>query len=157
LKGGQSLPIHTEIQSLSPAEGEMQSGMADTMAPAPSGPPAAGSPASGGGSAARGTSSGSPAANPALGQQQMSNGGAAATASNSGPAAGTVVARTGNIAIRTTSIPGVLLANNEPGQQDPRMAQSSGILLGAKRDIHLGGGTKVVIGVAAAGANPGGN
>jgi hypothetical protein len=60
------------------------------------------------------------------------------------------VARTGNIAIRATSIPGVLLANNEPGQQDLRMAQSSGILLGAKRDVQLDGGTKVVIGVAAA-------
>jgi hypothetical protein len=68
------------------------------------------------------------------------------------------VARTGNIAIRTTSIPGVLLANNEPGQQDPRMAQASGILLGAKKDVHLDSGTKVVIGVAAAaGTNPGGN
>jgi hypothetical protein len=74
------------------------------------------------------------------------------------PAAGTIVARTGNIAIRTTSIPGVLLASNEPGQQDPRMAQSSGILLGAKRDVQLNGGTKVVIGVApAAGTTPGGN
>jgi NaMN:DMB phosphoribosyltransferase len=51
-----------------------------------------------------------------------------------------------------------LLANNEPGQQDPRMAQSSGILLGAKRDVQLDGGTKMVIGVAAsAGTSPGGN
>lgn len=93
----------------------------------------------------------------------MSNGGAAPANPNgsanpsSGLTAGTVVARTGNIAIRTTSIPGVLLANNEPGQQDPRMAQSSGILLGAKRDIHLDGGTNVTIGVAAAAATTGGN
>ena len=61
-----------------------------------------------------------------------------------------IIARTGNIAIHTTSIPGVLLANNEPGQQDPRMAQASGILLGPKRDIHLDSGTRVVIGVASA-------
>jgi len=79
-------------------------------------------------------------------------------ASPAGPTAGTIVARTGNIAIRTTSVPGVLLAINEPGQQDPRMAQASGILLGAKRDVQLDGGTKVVIGVAAAaGVNPRGN
>src|ERR1700728_4027260 len=67
------------------------------------------------------------------------------------PAPGTVVARTGNIAIRTTSIPGVLLANNAPGLQDPRMAQASSILLGAKQDIQLSGGTQMVLGVAAAG------
>ena len=66
------------------------------------------------------------------------------------PAAGTIVARNGNIAIRTTSIPGVLLANNAPGQQDPRMGQSSGILLGAKQDIELDGGTQMVLGVASA-------
>jgi hypothetical protein len=62
-----------------------------------------------------------------------------------------VVARTGNIAIATTSIPGVLLANNAPGQQDPRMAQASSILLGAKQDIQLDGGTQMVVGVAGAG------
>lgn len=67
------------------------------------------------------------------------------------PAAGTVVATNGNIAIRTTAIPGVLLANNAPGQQDPRMAQASSILLGAKRDIQLDGGTQMVVGVSAAG------
>ena len=72
-----------------------------------------------------------------------------AAAANSAPAAGTVVARTGNIAIATTSVPGVLLANNAPGQQDPRMAQASSILLGAKQDIQLDGGTQMVLGVAA--------
>jgi hypothetical protein len=61
------------------------------------------------------------------------------------------VAKTGNIAIRTTSVPGVLLANNAPGQQDPRMAQVSSILLGAKQDIQLDGGTQMVLGVASAG------
>jgi hypothetical protein len=47
------------------------------------------------------------------------------------------VARTGNIAIRTTSIPGVLVANNAPGQQDPQ-------------DIELDGGTQMVVGVSGA-------
>ena len=76
--------------------------------------------------------------------------GAGASAASDSPAAGTVVARTGSIAIRATSIPGVLLANNEPGQQDPRMGQASSILLGSKQDVQLEGGTKIVIGVAPA-------
>jgi hypothetical protein len=88
----------------------------------------------------------------ASGSPQRTGGDPAATAGNSAPAPGTVVARTGNIAIATTSVPGVLLANNAPGQQDPRMAQASSILLGAKQDIELDGGTQMVLGVAAAGA-----
>ena len=76
---------------------------------------------------------------------------AAAPAPAGYPAAGTVVAKNGNIAIATTSIPGVLLANNAPGQQDPRMAKASSILLGAKRDIQLDGGTQMVVAVAASG------
>lgn len=153
LKGGQSVAIHSEIQSISPAGSDSPSGTPDTMAATPSGASGPATAAPGGdmnGSSRAATNSPetqrpqvgstSPAANPAM------------------PAPGTIVARTGNIAIRTTSIPGVLLANNEPGQQDPRMAQSSGILLGAKRDVHLEGGTKVVVGVAAAaGTARGGN
>jgi hypothetical protein len=44
----------------------------------------------------------------------------------------------------------VLLAVNEPGQADPRMGQSSGILLGAKRDVQLNSGTQLVLAVSAA-------
>jgi hypothetical protein len=149
LKSGQTVPIHSELQSLAPSDSEGPSSTPDTMAAAPVG-----------GAPGGGMNSGSPAGSPsaqAPAQPQMSNGGAAAANPSTGPTAGTVVARTGNIAIRTTSIPGILLANNEPGQQDPRMAQSSGILLGAKRDIHLDGGTNVTIGVAAAAASTGGN
>jgi hypothetical protein len=137
LKGGQNLPIHSQIQSIAPA------GDAASTA-APSGPPATGS-ANPSASAANGGSSASGApqtagANPAT-----------SSTANGAPAAGTVVARTGNIAIATTSVPGVLLANNAPGQQDPRMAQASSILLGAKQDIQLDGGTQMVLGVSAAG------
>jgi hypothetical protein len=132
LKGGQNLPIHSQIQSIAPA-----GGAASTAAL--SGPPAAGSsnPST---SAANGGSS-------ANGAPQAG----AAPAGNGAPAAGTVVARTGNIAIATTSVPGVLLANNAPGQQDPRMAQASSILLGARQDIQLDGGTQMVLGVSATG------
>jgi hypothetical protein len=139
LKGGQNMPVHTQIQSIAPA-----SGSASASSEATSAPPVGGSsnPSSGGTSA--GSSAGS-APQPAAGNS------GAAPAGNGAPAAGTVVARTGNIAIATTSVPGVLLANNAPGQQDPRMAQASSILLGAKQDIQLDGGTQMVVGVSATG------
>jgi len=141
LKGGQSVPVHSQIQSIAPAGGATSAAV--------SGPAAGGSSNAGASNpSASGTSS------RASGAPQSTTGGdtGAATAGNSAPpAAGTVVARTGNIAIRTTSIPGVLVANNEPGQPDPRMAQASSILLGAKQDIQLDGGTQMVVGVSAAG------
>jgi hypothetical protein len=139
LKGGQNLPVHSQIQSIAPAGGAESASASGAM----SGPPAGGS----SNPSASGTSAGSTAS----GAPQSTGGDPGAAAGNGAPAAGTVVARTGNIAIATTSVPGVLLANNAPGQQDPRMAQASSILLGAKQDIQLDGGTKMVLGVAAAG------
>jgi len=157
LKGGQNLAIHSEIQSLSPSGSDNPGSAPDTMAAAPNGTSGStSSPAPG--SAASGGSMNGPSSSAAPSQPQSQTNGGSPAVSPAGPAAGTIVARNGNIAIRTTSIPGVLLANNEPGQQDPRMAQSSGILLGAKRDVQLDGGTNVVIGVAAAsGTTPGAN
>jgi hypothetical protein len=138
LKGGQNLPVHSQIQSIAPA-----GGAASTSEPgAISGPIAAGS----SNPSTNGTNGGSRAS----GAPQGTGADSGAAAGNSAPA-GTIVARTGNIAIATTSVPGVLLANNAPGQQDPRMAQASSILLGAKQDIQLDGGTQMVLGVAAAG------
>ncbi len=138
LKGGQSLPVHSQIQSITPA------GAAASTSSALSGPPAAGSANSSMGAANGGSRAGGP-------PQTAGGDPGAAQAGNGAPAAGTVVGRTGNIAIATTSVPGVLLANNAPGQQDPRMAQASSILLGAKQDIQLDGGTQMVLGVSAAG------
>jgi hypothetical protein len=137
LKGGQNLPIHSQIQSIAPA-----GGAASTAALSG---PSASSPANPSTSAANGASSASGA------PQTSGVTPGTAPAANGAPAAGTVVARSGNIAIATTSVPGVLLANNAPGQQDPRMAQASSILLGAKQDIQLDGGTQMVVGVSAAG------
>ena len=138
LKGGQSVPVHSQIQSIAPAGAS-----ASATGSSASAPPTAGStnPSTSG---ANGTS------RPA-GAPQSTGAGSGAAAENGAPTAGTVVARTGNIAIATTSVPGVLLANNAPGQQDPRMAQASSILLGAKQDIQLDGGTQMVLGVATAG------
>ena len=129
LKGGQSVPVHSQIQSIA-----LAGGAASTSGSS--------SPNAGG---ANGSSK-------ASGAPQAANGDpGAAPAGNSAPAPGTIVARTGNIAIRATSIPGVVVANNAPGQQDPRMGQSSGILIGAKQDIELDGGTQMVVGVSGAG------
>jgi hypothetical protein len=140
LKGGQSVPIHSQIQSIAPAGGSASASGSSGM----SGTPAAGS--------ANPSTSGVNGGSRASGAPQGTSADSGAAAENGAPAAGTVVAKTGNIAIATTSVPGVLLANNAPGQQDPRMAQASSILLGAKQDIQLDGGTQMVVGVATAGA-----
>jgi hypothetical protein len=149
VNGGQSVAIHSEIQSIAPSDNEASSTGPSSMGSMPSAAPESGAAGSNSPSRSNPSASGTP-------DSQTSGSGPAAANPNMSPAAGTVVARTGNIAIRTTSIPGVLLAVNEPGQQDPRMAQSSGILLGAKRDVQLEGGTNVILGVAGA-ASPGGN
>jgi hypothetical protein len=133
LKGGQNLPIHSQIQSIGTA-GSMASASGAPSAPSPAASPDASNSPS-----ASGTAGGA--------QAQTGAGGASAAA----PAPGTVVAKTGMINISTTSVPGVLLANNAPGQQDPRMAQASSILLGAKQDIQLNGGTPMVVGVSTGG------
>jgi len=65
----------------------------------------------------------------------------------SNPAPGSIVARNGNVAIRTTSVPGVLLANDIHGLP---FSNASGMLLGARRDVHLDGGTRLVLAIAMA-------
>ena len=139
LKGGQSVPVHSQIQSIAPAGGAASASGSGAV----SEPPAGGS--------SNPSTSGTNGGTRASGAPQGTGAAPATAAGNSAPAAGTVVARTGNIAIATTSVPGVLLANNAPGQQDPRMAQASSILLGAKQDIQLDGGTQMVLGVSTAG------
>ncbi len=141
MTGGKSLPILSEIQSIGSSDtANSASAASDIERPMTS--PSAGAMAGGApGSAATPGAAGAAAA-PGM---------APAPSINQQPAAGTVVARTGQIAIKTTSIPGVLLANNEPGQQDPRMAHASSILLGAKKDVTLKQGTPVVLGVATGG------
>ena len=135
LQGGQTVAVHSQIQSIAPPAGEASA----------SGPAAMTTPPAAGSSNPSGRMSSDPSAAPGSGSAAPSPGTAAPDV-----AAGTVVAKNGNIAIRTTSIPGVLLANNAPGQQDPRMAQVSSILLGAQKDIQLNGGTQIVLGVSPA-------
>jgi hypothetical protein len=134
LKSGQNVAIHTQIQSIAPA-GDTSSAASEPMA-APQASASSTDPAS--------------MASRTPGSAMPSSGSAPPAAAGGDPAPGTIVAKNGNIAIRTTSIPGVLLANNAPGQVDPRMAKASSILVGAKKDIQLDGGTQMVLGVSAA-------
>src|SRR6266702_1149566 len=174
LKGGQNMPIKSVLQSVEPS-GEDSSAMAggayagtarggsataggtnagaatpgtsspgypnaDRTAPGSTGPGSTGPGSTGPGStgpASNGAASGVPPA------------GATGSPSAGGPAVGTVIARNGNVAIRTTAIPGVLLANNADGQP---FANAAGALLGAKKDVQLDSGTHVVVAITDAGA-----
>ena len=171
IKGGQSLPIESVIQSVAPAAGsEGMSGVSNppgsygssaASSNVPTGP--MGSTAGAMGSATGAGSSANGAMNPNTMSDRTGNDRAGMasnstiqpgsaeqnttgpTASNAAP--GSIVARNGNVAIRTTSVPGVLLANDIHGLP---FSNASGMLLGARRDVHLDGGTRVVLAVAMA-------
>ena len=155
LKGGQTVAIESVIQAVSPAPG---SGMDNSV---PNAPSASGtSPASpnmpGGGTSTSPSMNGSTTTNGGSVNQNGNRPGGDSTATAQAgqtdqatngamPAPGTIVARNGNVAIRTTSIPGVLLANALNGMP---FSNASGLLLGARRDIHLDEGTRMVVAVA---------
>jgi hypothetical protein len=174
LKGGQNMPIESVIQSVSPAGSDSAStnggsygsptagGMSPNRSAAPGSSAAGGGTATGGSMGNGGTNSqtnGSPATNSFQGSMQSSRedsgqSGTVVPGGGNAPAPGSIVARNGNVAIRMTAIPGVLLANNVNGQP---FSNASGMLLGARRDIKLDGGTQVVLAVAAVpGAGAGG-
>lgn len=148
LAGGQTLPIQSQIQSIAPAGGADAAAGPSGGAAGPGSSPAPGASTAGvtPNRSAGGVSGASQSA-AAPGAGSAPNG---APAPGGVPPAGTVIAKSGQIAIQTTSVPGVLLANNAPGEQDPRMARVSTVLLGAKKDIQLDGGTEMVVGVGIA-------
>jgi hypothetical protein len=155
LKSGQNLPIKSVLQSVAPAEssdasaaagigGASAAPMSSSGGGAPMSSPGTGNAAGTGGSAsARQTS-------PTPSQQGNAStmAGTNAEAGNSAPVAGTVVAQQGNVAIKTTGIPGVLIAANANGQP---FSNASGALLGARQNVHLDGGTHVVLAITDAG------
>lgn len=159
VKGGQSLPIESVLESVAPSAGEGTTDNNNGMTPMQPGAGAAGAP--GMGSPAGAGSMNNQTANPSNNtstnrntpndQPGLAAGPTAQTpsqnAANGVSAPGSIVARNGNVAIRTTSIPGVLIANNITGQP---FSNASGMLLGARRDIKLDNGTQMVVGVAAA-------
>jgi hypothetical protein len=156
VKGGQSLPIESVLESVSPSAGESTAdGGMTPMPPAPGATSAPGAGSMSGSTTPPNTananqSTRSDQAGVAAGPGSETPAGPtpAQSANNGGmPAPGSIVARNGNVAIRTTSIPGVLIANNINGQP---FSNASGMLLGARRDIKLDGGTQMVVGVTAA-------
>jgi hypothetical protein len=164
LQSGQSLPIQSVIQSVAPAgdngsqksTGEYASptGSGSAMKNAPSAPNSAGVNSGTTNSGMNGNSARGQPGTSANAPQAPNPANAGTAGENSGaPAPGTIVARSGNVAIRMTAIPGVLLANNINGQP---FSNASGMLLGARRDIHLDGGTEMVVAVASAPGNTSG-
>jgi hypothetical protein len=77
---------------------------------------------------------------------QVRKGYCSATGTNN--AAGAVVGKLGNQPIRTTGVPGVLLASNTPSGA----SKLSGVFVAANSDVKLSGGTQVVLEVAPAAA-----
>jgi hypothetical protein len=166
LKSGQSLSIESVIQSVGPA-GDSQATTGISNPPAAYGSTSATVPTGGMGSTPGATSS-----TPAMGSSgsgsmnqntvdnrpgpgsnstmqpgatdQNTNPNASATGN---PAPGSIVARNGNVAIRTTTIPGLLLANDIHGLP---FSNASGMLLGSRRDVRLEEGTRFVLAVAMA-------
>jgi len=136
IKGGQRLPILSVIQAVSPAGSNGAPESAQGGAPATTGSAAAGSAGQTGAGQATGndTSAGGTQTSPS-----------APSAAGALPPVGTVVARKGNIAIRTTAIPGVLLVGNANGQP---FSNASGALLGAQQDVQLNDGTVMVVAIA---------
>jgi hypothetical protein len=151
VKGGQDMAIESVIQSLSPAAGS--GGATENGVPGNYGTSA--SPSSGSApSAPSMNGSGSGTDRPSVGSNTTAQPGTTDQNTNSSaPTAGSIVARNGNVAIRTTAIPGVLLANDINGLP---FANASGLLLGARQDIHLDGGTQMVVAFVAAPQGPGG-
>jgi hypothetical protein len=154
LKGGQTMPIKSVLQSISASAGSNSTpGDPYGSGSAPSSPAASpSSGASGGGSmgnsgAATMPQQGSaPASNPGSTSGSTS---ATTSAPNGAPQAGTVIAHQGNIDIKTTGIPGILIAANSNGQP---FSNAAGALLGAKQNVHLDGGTQFTLAIADANA-----
>jgi hypothetical protein len=156
LKGGQTVAIESVIQSVSPAAGA--SGAKDSGIPGNFGSSQSASSAPSGTSSSTAMSGSNSSVNqsannrPGLASDTTAEPGTTNQNTNKNtnsgvPAPGSIVARNGNVAIRTTAIPGVLLANDINGLP---FTNASGLLLGARRDIQLDGGTQMVVAVAAA-------
>jgi hypothetical protein len=148
LKNGQNLSIRSVIQSIAPPGTATETGATggpSTTTPSVTGGGAGTAEATGApGASTPGNASSSPGATPS-----EANPGAPPTGA---PVPGTVVATKGNLAIKTTAIPGVLLIGDVNGRP---FSNASGALLGAKQDVHLDNGTVMVVAIMTAPATIG--
>ena len=138
VQGGKNMPIRSVIQSVAPPGAP--------AAPDVAGGPSATAPSSGV-TAPGNTPSGANSASTATGAGPSQSAPGASPDGAAPPAPGTVVATRGNLAIKTTSIPGVLLIGDVNGRP---FSNASGALLGAKQDVRLDNGTVMVVAIMAA-------
>ena len=171
LKGGQSVAIHSVIESVEPPmdlAAQNQSSMdampvgagygGGAMAGAGGHGPTGGSMAGGG--IVRGTVGGGantttgepavlgPAAGSTIGGTERAAAGAATdTTARVGSSVHQVPGASGTVVARATGVEGVSLANEQMGSASGSV---SGTLFGAKRNVHLDDGTQITLGVAGA-------
>jgi hypothetical protein len=147
IKDGQDMPIKSAIQTITPSGSDADAAAAMPM----NGGSSASTPQASSGAAPNGTASPGTGAAAGAGARSATNNanpGVSATSNGtSGPAPGTTVARNGNVVIKTTAVPGVLIASSVDGQP---FSNASGALLSARQDVHLDGGTKMVLAMATA-------
>jgi len=148
LKGGQSVPIQSVIQSVAPSTSDAANNPADNAPPVMGTPVAGGAPGSGSTGSMAASRPSAPVGNGAADQSVNGMGAGQGSATGNNPSAGQVVGKLGNDPIRTTAVPGVLLASNAPGEA----AKFSGVFVAPKSDVHLSGGTQVVLEISAAAA-----
>lgn len=146
LKGGQTLPIRSVLRSVSPAAGS-EGAQASPFAGGTASSGTMGSPASSGsmGGAGQSTPSSSSSANsPMQGAGIAAQPNPGVGSAPAGPVAGKIVAHQGNVDIKTTGIPGVLIAATSSGQP---FSNAAGALLGASQNVHLDGGTVISLAI----------
>lgn len=151
LKNGQSMAIHSMIQSIQPSAA-MAAGSMDDEA-ALSGPAGGGSAMAGGGARAGGGllgGAGGAVGRAGSGLESTAGGTVHAAGNLAGDAAGSVghglsatTEGVGSLGERASGIPGVMLNGDAAGS-------ASGTLSATNKNIHLDSGTQMVLGVAAA-------
>ena len=164
LKGGQSMAIHSMIESVSPAANLAASAMGDEGEDAMMAPAGGGGFARGGGLVRTSMSRGSGLVGGATGAVGAAGSGLVSTTdsvgrntvSATGRAAGNLSATAGNglrgtvngaaggtgaLAAHATGIPGVMLAGDASGA-------TSGTLSASRKNLHLDSGTQLVLGVS---------
>lgn len=149
LKNGQTVQIKSVIQSVAPAAGAASAGTQDAFG--------TGAPGATGMTPAASPTGASPAGSPGMAPAQTTQTQGSTVAMMNGnnqpsgaPAPGTVVSKQGNVAIKTTAIPGVLIATDANGQP---FSNASGALLGARQNVNLDGGTKITLAICETPAN----
>lgn len=155
LKNGQSMAIHSLIESVQPSAAAMAAGSMDddAMLSAPMGGGNAmvgGASRTGGGLLGGAGSAVGAVGHAGSGLESTTAGSVGATGNVAGNAAGSVghglnagTEGAGSLGARATGLPGVMLSGDAVGS-------ASGVLSATNRNIHLDSGTQMVVGVAAA-------